>query len=591
MKNIFNGWLRSGLSFRLKLVMAMTLLAVTVALGAVFWAKQALGQVYRGFLREQFDQEVERFQEKELARLAPILQKVQTALDSIRLIAALDAGDEERFYSDLRYELRHVENTLQSQPYIRFINRTGEVLHPREAGFDPDGNFPPEQLDRISQALSTAVEQLGHDVGLGYLPVRNLAREELFFRVMTAPFEDPYTGRLLGLLVLAVPMPQVESVGEREGKRIKSGLLAGGSLYSSNMLSRHKKDLLTLLKRYRQKEGDVAPELDIHGVPHRAYFQKLVSLPGLPEVYQVTLFSLKAFYQLLREVQVIVLAFGILAVLFGIILSLLMSHQIARPLTLLSKGVEEVQKGNLEVQVEVRSRDEFGRLGQAFNRMTEGLALKEKYRSVLGKVTDPGVAEALISGKLALGGELREASILFCDIRSFTAMTEQKPPEEVVEMLNEHMTALTRVSYEYGGVVDKFVGDEIMVLFGVPAHSPKAADNAAACACAMMQERQKLNEKSHWSFEIGIGIATGEVLAGCMGSEDRLNYTVLGERVNLAARLCAAAAPGQVLIDPVTSQLLSDSFSFNPAAPISLKGFSRVMQPYSLVAPRSMPVS
>ena len=119
---------------------------------------------------------------------------------------------------------------------------------------------------------------------------------------------------------------------------------------------------------------------------------------------------------------------------------------------------------------------------------------------------------------------------MFCDIRGFTALTQNMNPTEVIAMLNEHMTVLTRVVTEHHGVVDKFIGDSIMALFGAPKSYGDDALNAVRCAQQMMAERAKLNATSVYKIQMGIGLASGRVLAGNMGSADRSNYTVLGER-------------------------------------------------------------
>jgi class 3 adenylate cyclase len=197
-------------------------------------------------------------------------------------------------------------------------------------------------------------------------------------------------------------------------------------------------------------------------------------------------------------------------------------------------------------------------------------------------VADEKVAKAVVEGQLALGGELRDISVLFCDIRGFTAYTQTMPPEEVIEMLNEHMTALTRVVKEHHGVLDKFVGDLLMAIFGAPVSHETDTLNAARCALALMEEREKLNVTSRHQLRIGIGMATGKVIAGCMGSLDHMNYTVLGERVNLASRLCSQAGPGQIVIDQTTRERLADQITAEPLPALNLKGFSENVTAYEL---------
>ncbi len=301
-----------------------------------------------------------------------------------------------------------------------------------------------------------------------------------------------------------------------------------------------------------------------------------------PPAYHVAVYSLAGALKTQQELRFQILVFSMAAVLCALILSLLISHGLSTPLRELVAGTAAVRRGELQVRVPVRSRDEVGELASSFNEMTEGLAQKEMYRTVLNMVADEKVAQALVNGQLALGGELREISVLFCDIRGFTPLTENMPPEEVIEMLNEHMTALTRVVKEHNGVLDKFVGDLLMAIFGAPVSHENDTLNAARCALRLMQERDKLNNSSRHQLKIGIGIATGKVVAGCMGSADRLNYTVLGERVNLASRLCSQAEPGQVVIDQSTREKLGDAITTTPLPALNLKGFKDNVVAYEL---------
>ncbi len=214
--------------------------------------------------------------------------------------------------------------------------------------------------------------------------------------------------------------------------------------------------------------------------------------------------------------------------------------------------------------------------------MVDGLALKERYRSVLDIVADKSVAQRLVDGELALGGELRDVTVLFCDIRGFTALTEEMAPTETITLLNEHMTALTGVVHAHGGVVDKFIGDGLMALFGAPQASDDHAGRAVAAAAAMLAARRRLNVASGRELGIGIGVASGPVVAGCVGAEDRLNYTVVGAQVNLAARLCAQAAAMEILIDEATHRSLAAGIAVEPIPALVLKGFSVPVAAYKV---------
>ena len=170
--------------------------------------------------------------------------------------------------------------------------------------------------------------------------------------------------------------------------------------------------------------------------------------------------------------------------------------------------------------------------------------------------------------------------MLFCDIRGFTALTEHMPPAEVIELLNDHMTALTEVAYAHEGIVDKFVGDLIMVLFGAPVSRGSDAARAVQCAQAMLEVRRAQNESAKHPIEVGIGIATGDVVAGCMGSDQRLSYTVLGHSVNLASRLCGIAGRGEIIMDDATYEQARSLVAAEPLEPVQLKGMQVKVQPW-----------
>ena len=203
---------------------------------------------------------------------------------------------------------------------------------------------------------------------------------------------------------------------------------------------------------------------------------------------------------------------------------------------------------------------------------------------MLNQVADERIAQQLISGQIKLGGELRDTTILFCDIRGFTALTRNMSPTTVIELLNEHMAALLVVVKKHNGILDKFVGDLLMVIFGAPVSHGQDALDAARCALGLLEEREKLNRTSKFQLQIGIGLASGKVVAGGMGSSERFHYTVLGERVNLASRLCDEAAPGEILLDQNTAEVLGGLAEIKKVKPLELKGFGAPVPAYQLLA-------
>jgi class 3 adenylate cyclase len=304
----------------------------------------------------------------------------------------------------------------------------------------------------------------------------------------------------------------------------------------------------------------------------------------------VGLFSMEeAAYEQAKLFRII-LGAGAMALVVALVVILLLSRGLSRPIHALVRGTNEIREGNYSVRVNVPGSDELGQLSAAFNEMAKDLALNEKYHAVLTQVADKGIARALMRGEVTLGGELRKVSVLFCDIRGFTNMTEGMPPQDVVQLLNEHMTAMTELVHQHHGVVDKFVGDLIMAIFGAPISRIDDVGNAARCALAMLAARGRLNRTSRFQFEVGIGVATGVSLVGCMGSIHRLDYTVLGERVNLASRLCGAAAPHEILLDETTVVELGGLAQTESLGELPLKGFAETPRAWRLLAAKAEPL-
>lgn len=270
-----------------------------------------------------------------------------------------------------------------------------------------------------------------------------------------------------------------------------------------------------------------------------------------------------------------------------------LSSYITNPISILAKNSREVQEGHLEdvslPEMEDHPEDEIEDLYHSFSDMVKGLKEKEKVKGILNKVVSPQIANKILEGSVTLGGEEKIVTVLFADIRHFTALTEKMPPKELIEILNSYMTKLSDVIDRHNGVIDKYVGDEVMALFGAPISDQECAAQAVSCAIEMMREVDLWNQDrlnlNLLPIEIGIGIHTGNVVAGNVGAENRLNYTVLGANVNLAARLCSAAQPKQILISEETLNFfhVKDLIDVKPLEPISLKGFSAPVPVYQVI--------
>jgi adenylate cyclase len=211
---------------------------------------------------------------------------------------------------------------------------------------------------------------------------------------------------------------------------------------------------------------------------------------------------------------------------------------------------------------------------------------RERFQRLLS----PAIAEQVMSGKVevAKGGQLRETTVLFSDIRGFTSMSESRDAQVIVDMLNEYFEQMVEIVFRYEGTLDKFVGDEIMALYGAPVTHEDDAIRAVRTALDMLEVLEQWNlertARGQVAVHIGIGINSGEVVAGYLGSSKALEYTVIGDSVNVGARLCSAARPGQILVSEQTERLLNNLFDLREQPPMALKGKSKPLRIYSVVA-------
>jgi adenylate cyclase len=231
---------------------------------------------------------------------------------------------------------------------------------------------------------------------------------------------------------------------------------------------------------------------------------------------------------------------------------------LARPIERLMRATRAVGEGDLSVVLPVTSRDELGALTGAFNDMTRSLREKEMLKRAFSRYVAREVVDEILKHpeEISLTGERRDVTVLFCDIRGFTPTAETLRPEDVVELLNQFYELMIEATFKHDGTVDKFLGDGVMAVFGAPLGRSDHARMAARTALAMQAGIRELSTRRVVAgkppLAIGIGLNAGEVVAGTVGTDARMEYTVVGDSVNLAARLESSAAAGQILVSAET---------------------------------------
>jgi adenylate cyclase len=225
-----------------------------------------------------------------------------------------------------------------------------------------------------------------------------------------------------------------------------------------------------------------------------------------------------------------------------VVLAVLFARTFTRPISDLTDAAAAVENGDYEnANVRVSTEDELGRLAGTFNAMIDGVKSRQRELAIFGRMVSPAVRDKLLSGELKLGGENLRVSVLFSDIRGFSTMSEKMSPNDVVVLLNEYFTEMEEVVRPWGGNVNNFIGDAIVVVFGAPEARGDNEWNVIQAALAMKARlatfNQRRAEMGDPPLRTGIGIATGKVVAGQIGSPERMMYTVIGDAVNVAARL------------------------------------------------------
>jgi adenylate cyclase len=246
------------------------------------------------------------------------------------------------------------------------------------------------------------------------------------------------------------------------------------------------------------------------------------------------------------RLAIIALALCGIVLVFGLLVTVLNARSVVAPISTVRSALDRVGKGDLGVEVTVFDGTELGLLQAGFNDMAKGLREREAIRDMFGRHVGKEVADAAARGHVSLGGETRVVSVLFIDLIGSTTYATERSPQEVVGTLNRFLGVVVEEVDRQGGFVNKFMGDAALAIFGAPVEQ----DNHAAAALGAARRIAVRLHQEVSEIEAGIGVATGEAVAGNIGDETRFEYTVIGDSVNSAARLCdlAKSVPGHVLV-------------------------------------------
>ena len=292
----------------------------------------------------------------------------------------------------------------------------------------------------------------------------------------------------------------------------------------------------------------------------------------------------------LHALQWRIAAIGALGLAGALLTGMLLARSITRPVGTLVQAMHEVLRGNLRHRATVERQDELGFLASSFNEMVGGLEEREQVKDTFGRFVSRDVAAAVLSGRVPMAGERLEVSILFQDIRGFSALAERLDPAALLQVLNRFFTEVVAAVEAEGGVVKQFTGDGVMALFGAPQASADHVERAARAALGMVERVARLNVALQSSgtppLQIGVGVHTGEVVAGLIGPDARVEYGVVGEPVNLASRIETLTKDLQatILVSREIATRLGPRFAFGRSASLPVKGRAEPIEVVELLA-------
>jgi class 3 adenylate cyclase len=384
------------------------------------------------------------------------------------------------------------------------------------------------------------------------------------FHLVVVPAEAG--GTVFGFIGAAAPLDARWAAALRDASGREIAVLTPSALAATTLAPGRVP--WTSADAYPSAADAVTHEIDLGG---ETFETTAVADPHDATVKVVALQSLDLALAPYRNIQLGLVALGVVAALAGLAAAAGMARSITAPIAVLSRATADVAEGRFDVRIPVTGRDEIAELSKAFNRMTEGL----RERADMQKFVSHSTVEMIQRGPQSpaeRAGVRRVVTLLFADIRGFTAFAETRPPEDAVAALNRYLQLQADLVQRLHGDVDKFIGDAVFAHFT----GEDQALDAIRCAMEMHRAvgRAAHDDPALAPLALGIGIVTGEVIVGSVGGTARQDYTAVGAPVNLAARLCSAAEPGETLIGAATFERVRGLVAADPAPAITVKGVS-----------------
>lgn len=569
-------------SIRRKLItgfVGLVLLAVVI----ILWSTRNLVEHrIREDINTNFQEAGRLFERIQEVRFRQLQQTAILLADYQSLKAAITTKDTATVNQKIQEELRYlldvdpiIPDSLLPRSYISNVDSTGLLMVTDDDG-KPLGQMSDTPLPDYSIAdrpsISNALK--------GNYPSRaNIwKKNSRYFNTITVPIW--LKNQLLGTLTYGFPIRQVEAeqlatdFENQVSYYVDNRLLATSFIDSdAEFKERLTKTIHAATFEVKKQNGAYTTRVAGNNETWMIYvapMQKLRENTTGIEGYFVIAKSLTKALKPLNRLLFIVLLIGLASIAVAILISIWLTGRLTYPIELLSKGIQRLEQGDYNQKVPVVTSDELGQLTRTFNNLVSNLRERLMMLKFVSEATQNAIETNTDATDIKLGGERRNVCVFFSDIRGFTRWSETRNPEAVIDMLNSILRFQTEIVQKHGGDVDKFVGDELVAIF----RGYEKEQNAVFAAIEIQQRIKELLDELKGEISVGIGINTGEVLMGAMGSEKRMDYTVLGTTVNLGSRLCSTASPHQILISNDVYNLMERRIAIKELEPIYAKGFT-----------------
>ncbi len=389
------------------------------------------------------------------------------------------------------------------------------------------------------------------------------------------------------------------------------GVILIGTLIDANFLRNLKFDAVNEVAVYSEAltlctRSGTPPKIDYktilnlaghpEGRPKIEWNHETYLVDGLPLVsVELKPLGVIAVFQPIKQVLTVegapqksIVKLGWLFLLGAILLGLGAFWQYMLPFNRLVEAMDRIKVGDFNVDLPVGRLDELGHMARSLQGMIEGFKDRDRISLVLGKVVSPQIAKNILEAKdlFALKGERRECTLLYADLRGFNTLSENMTPQALVEALNQYFGLINEIVFKHEGMLDRFIGDTAIAVWGAPFTHEDKELRAVKTALEIQEALKDFNisriKKGSPPFTIGIGIHTGMVVAGNLGSEKHNDYTIIGDPLHIVARLCAMASPGQTVVSDETYLKIKPRVKANPLNPIAVKGSMESLKTYEI---------